>query len=146
MSKLSPLQNVKKTYGSKDQLISKVLELLTPGEGESREDFSKRLKYVANAKLLRLAQVGEKIKELGGRAALVTKLAELKGQAKDKDYAAALGKLPLARLLDTYQALSRKAKSAKPAKPAAAKPVAAKPVADKAKPVADKKAAKPAKK
>ena len=115
MSKLSPLQNVKKLHGSKDQLISKVAELLTPAEGESREDFSKRLKYVANAKLLRLAEVGAKIKELGGQAALISKLAELKGQAKDKDYAAALGKLPLPRLLDTYQSLSRKQKSAKPA-------------------------------
>jgi hypothetical protein len=85
----------------------------SPGEGESREDFSKRLKYVANAKLLRLVEVGEKIKELGGRSALVTKIAELQGQAKDKDFVASLGKLPLPRLLDTFQSLSRKAKPAK---------------------------------
>ncbi len=90
MSKPSPLQNVKKLFGSKEQLIAKVIDLLTPGEGESREAFSKRLKYVANAKLLRLAQVGEKIKSLGGREALVAKLAELKGQAKDKDFVASL--------------------------------------------------------
>lgn len=134
MSKLSPLQNVKKIYGSKDQLIGKVVELLTPADGESREDFTKRLKYVANAKLLRLAQVGEKIKELGGRTALVAKLAELKGQAKDKDYTAMLGKLSLPRLLDTYQALSRKAKAAKPAAPKAADKKAADKKAVKAKP------------
>lgn len=127
MSKLSPLQNVKKLYGSKDQLISKVLEMFTPAEGESREDFTKRLKYVANAKLLRLAQVGEKIAKLGGASALVTKVAELKGQAKDKDFAAMLGKLPLPRLLDTYQHLSRKAKAVvgKPAAKPAAKPAKA---------------------
>ncbi len=113
MSKLSPLQNVKKLHGSKEQLISKVIDLLTPNDGESREDFGKRLKYVANAKLLRLVQVGEKIKSLGGRAALVSKLAELKGQAKDKDYVAALGKLSLPRLLDSYQSLSKKNKPAK---------------------------------
>ena len=142
MSKLSPLQNVKKNYGSKDQLISKVAELLTPAEGESPEDFSKRLKYVANAKLLRLAQVGEKIKELGGRTALVAKLAELKGQGNDKDYTAMLGKLSLPRLLDTYQALSRKQKNAKPAKAAPVKD--AKPAKAAAKPAAKAKA-KPAK-
>ena len=119
MSKLSPLQNVKKLYGSKDQLISKVTELLTPADGESKEDFAKRLKYVANAKLLRLLQVGEKVQKLGGRTALVAKLAELKGQAKDKDFTAMLGKLSLPRLLDTYQGLSRKAKTAAPAKAAA---------------------------
>ena len=113
MSKsVSPLQNVKQLFGSKEQLIAKVIDLLTPGDGESREDFSKRLKYVANAKLLRLAQVGEKIKSLGGRAALVAKIAELRGQAKDKDFVASLGKLSLPRLLDSFQSLSRSAKSA----------------------------------
>ena len=44
MSKLSPLQSVKKLHGTKDQLISKVLEMFTPAEGESREDYAKRLK------------------------------------------------------------------------------------------------------
>lgn len=146
MSKLSPLQNVKKIHGSKDQLISKVAGLFTPAEGESPEDFAKRLKYVANAKLLRLAEVGDKIKQLGGAAALVTKVAELKGQSKDKDYAAALGKLPLPRLLDTYQSLSRKQKAAKAAEKTAkpAKAEKAAPKAAAAKP-ADKTAAKPAK-
>ena len=119
MSKLSPLQNVKKLYGSKDQLVSKVIALFTPADGESKEDFAKRLKYVANAKLLRLLQVGEKIQKLGGRAALVAKLAELKGQAKDKDFTAMLGKMSLPRLLDVYQSLGRKAKTAAPAKAAA---------------------------
>lgn len=121
MSKLSPLQNVKKTHGSKDQLVSKVAALFTPADGESKEDFAKRLKYIANAKLLRLLKVGESVQKLGGRTALVAKLAELKGQAKDKDYSAMLGKMSLPRLLDTYQALSRKAKSAAPAKAAPAK-------------------------
>lgn len=123
MSKLSPLQTVKKLHGTKDQLVSKVLELFTPAEGESREDYAKRLKYVANAKLLRLADIGATITKLGGPAALVTKVAELKGQAKDKDFVAKLGTLPLPRLLETYQTLSRKAsKAEKSAKAAPAKP------------------------
>ncbi len=124
MSKLSPLQNVKKLYGSKDQLVSKVVALFTPADGESKEDFAKRLKYVANAKLLRLLSVGEKIQKLGGPAALIAKLAELKGQAKDKDFTAMLGKLSMPRLLDTYQSLGRKAKAAAPAKDAPAKKAA----------------------
>ena len=126
MSKSSPLQNVKQQFGSKEQLIGKIIDLLTPGDGESREDFSKRLKYVANAKLLRLAQVGEKIKSLGGRAALVAKIAELRGQAKDKDFVASLGKLSLPRLLDSFQSLSRSAKSAASAAAKSVKAVAAK--------------------
>ena len=123
MSKLSPLQTVKKLHGTKDQLISKVLGMFPPAEGESREDYAKRLKYVANAKLLRLADIGASIAKLGGAATLVTKVAELKGQAKDKDFVAKLGTLPLPRLLETYETLSRKAakvaKAVKAAAPAA---------------------------
>lgn len=144
MSKLSPLQTVKKLHGTKDQLISKVLEMFTPAEGESREDYAKRLKYVANAKLLRLADVGASITKLGGASALITKVAELKGQAKDKDFLAKLGTLPLPRLLETYNNLSRKvAKAAKVVKAAPAK-VAAKvaPAAAKAAPAAKKPAKK----
>lgn len=146
MSKLSPLQNVKKLYGSKDQLVSKVAALFTPADGESKEDFAKRLKYVANAKLLRLLSVGEKIQKLGGPAALVAKLAELKGQTKDKDFTAMLGKLSMPRLLDTYQALSRKAKTAAPVKAAApAKAAVPAKTAAPVKTVAPAKAAAPVK-
>lgn len=113
MAKLSPLQNVKKLFGNKEQLINKVADLLPANEGESREEFLKRLKYVANAKLLRLATIGEKVKELGGRAGIVAKIAEFKKLAKDKDFAASLGKVSLPRLLDTFQSLSRKAKGEK---------------------------------
>ena len=98
--------------------------MFTPAEGESREDYAKRLKYVANAKLLRLADIGANIAKLGGAATLVTKVAELKGQAKDKDFVAKLGTLPLPRLLETYQILSRKAaKAEKSAKAAPSKVV-----------------------
>lgn len=115
MSKLSPLQTVKKLHGTKDQLISKVLEMFTPAEGESKEEYAKRLKYVANAKLLRLSDIGTNIAKLGGAATLITKIAEFKGQAKDKDFVAKLGTMPLPRLLETYQTLSRKASKAEKA-------------------------------
>lgn len=132
MAKLSPLQNVKKLFGSKEQLLNKVADLIPANEGESREDFVKRIKYVANAKLLRLLAVGEKVKELGGRAAIAGKIAEFKKLAKDKDYAAKLAALPLPRLLDVFQSLNRKAKAAKAEPAAKAAPVkAAKPAAKK---------------
>lgn len=111
MAKLSPLQNVKKLFGSKEQLLGKVADLIPANDGESREDFIKRLKYVANAKLLRLVEIGEKVKALGGRATLAGKVAELRKQAKDKDYTAKLASLPLPRLLDMFNSLSRKAKA-----------------------------------
>ncbi len=157
MSKLSPLQTVKKLHGTKDQLISKVLEMFTPAEGESKEEYAKRLKYVANAKLLRLSAIGTDIAKLGGAATLITKIAEFKGQAKDKDFVAKLGTMPLPRLLETYQTLSRKASKAEKAEKATKAPKAERPVVKAVKAAVAavkaavtgkpaKKAAKPAKK
>jgi hypothetical protein len=120
MPKNTPLQNVKKLFGSKDQLVARVAELLPSSfAGESADDFKKRLKYVANSKLLRLVEIGEKAKKLGGVQAIVDSIAELKGQAKDKDFKAALAKLSVPRLVDLHQSLSRRAKKA--AAPAKAK-------------------------
>lgn len=109
----TPLQQVKNLHGSKDKLVALVAEHFAPAEGESPEDFAKRLKHVANAKLLRLAKVGESIKALGGREALIAKVAELRGQAKDKDYLGKLASYASPRLLDLHRSLSRKAKPAK---------------------------------
>ncbi len=111
MAKKSPFQIVKDKYGSKDEMIAKIASLLEPVDGESDDDLKARLKHVANAKLLHLAAMGEKVKELGGRDALVAKVAELKGKAKDKDYATKLGSFSLSKLLDMKQALARKAKA-----------------------------------
>jgi len=120
MPKTTPLQHVKKLFGSKDQLVAKVAELLPSSfAGESAEDFKKRLKYVANSKLIRLVEIGEKAKKLGGVQAIVDKIAELKGQAKDKDFKAALAKFSLPSLVDLHQSLTRKTKQGD--KPAAAK-------------------------
>ncbi|MBZ5713497.1 hypothetical protein [Nannocystis pusilla] len=124
MPKTTPLQHVKKLFGSKDQLVARVAELLPSAfAGESAEDFKKRLKYVANSKLLRLAEIGEQAKKLGGVQAIVDKIAELKGQAKDKDFKAALAKVSVPSLVDLHQSLTRKAKKAekKPAEKTAAK-------------------------
>lgn len=120
MPKTTPLQHVKKLFGSKDQLVARVAELLPSSfAGESAEDFKKRLKYVANSKLIRLVEIGEKAKKLGGVQAIVDKIAELKGQAKDKDFKAALAKFSVPSLVDLHQSLTRKAKQGD--KPAAAK-------------------------
>lgn len=116
MPKITPLQNVKKLFGSKDQLVAKVAELLPSSfSGESVEDFKKRLKYVANNKLLRLVEIGEKAKKLGGVQAIVDKIAELKGQAKDKDFKAKLATFSVPSLVDLHQSLTRKAKKTAPA-------------------------------
>jgi len=113
MSKTTPFQDVKKLYGSKQALVDKVAGLLSPDEGESKEDFTARLRTVANAKLLHLVAVGEQAAELGGREGLVDKIADLRSHAKDGDFKAKLAKFSLPKLLDTYNSLSRRARKAK---------------------------------
>ena len=110
---LSPLQQVKKLYGSKENLIKAVTSLYSPVEGESAEDFAKRLKHVANAKLMRLVKAGEAVKAAGGRDAIVAKIAELRGQAKDKDYLAKRTTVASPKLLDMVRSLEKRVKSTK---------------------------------
>ena len=110
--RISPLQQVKNLYGSKDKLIAAVADHFSPADGESADDFRARLRHVANAKLLRLAKIGESIKALGGREAMIAKIAELRGQAKDKDYLGKLATYASPRLLDLHRSLSRKASRA----------------------------------
>ncbi|MEZ4383904.1 MAG: hypothetical protein R3A79_21410 [Nannocystaceae bacterium] len=107
----SPLQQVKKLYGSKEKLVDEVAGLFAPAEGESADDFRKRLKHVANAKLLRLAKIGAAVKEIGGRDALIAKVAELSGLAKDKDFVTKIGSYADPKLLELHRSLSRKAKA-----------------------------------
>ena len=113
MAKQTPLTIVKEKYGSKDKLVDTVAGLLEPQEGESKEEFTSRLKRVANAKLLHLVQVGEAAKAAGGRDKLVAAVAELSGKAKDKDFIAGLGGQSLGALLDQKASLEKKAASKK---------------------------------
>jgi len=119
--RITPLQEVKKLHGSKEKLAATVAGYFSPAEGESADDFLKRLQRIANAKLLRLAKVGAAIKELGGRDAVITEITKLADLAKDKDFAAKLASYADPQLLELHRSLSRKAKAkaAKAAKKAA---------------------------
>ena len=50
----TPLQTVKEKYGSKEKLVSQLITHLKPVEGESKDEFQKRLMTVSNRKLLKL--------------------------------------------------------------------------------------------
>jgi len=112
MAKKSPLQIIKDQHGSKDALIDKVLPLIDKFEDESDDDCKKRLKNVANSKLLHLLDVGEKAKALGGRDGMVKTITELKGQPKDHEYADSLKRQTLGALVDLVGSLQRQAKRA----------------------------------
>jgi hypothetical protein len=109
MPTATPLQIVKKTHGSKEKLVEAVVGLVDPIEGESDDDHKRRLRNAPNAKLLHLVKIGERVKELGGRDAVVKKVLELKGQPKDHEYADKLRKLSFGRLLDMLGSVERRA-------------------------------------
>ena len=66
MANETPMQTVKKLYGSKDKLISSIVGTVKL-EGESDADTVARLKSVSNEKLLRMSAVAKKIADRGGR-------------------------------------------------------------------------------
>lgn len=105
----TPLQIIKEQHGSKDALIDKVLPLIEPLHGETEDEHKKRLKYVANAKLLHLHALGQKVQSLGGRDKIVARILELRGQPKDHEYADKLKKHELGRLVDLLHSTERRA-------------------------------------
>lgn len=125
----TPHQIVNETHGGKAGLIDAVIALVEAGADEEADAHRRRLRNVSNAKLLHLLALGQRVKELGGREAIVKRVLELKNQPKDHEFGDRLRKLSLGRLVDTLGALERSAKAAaaKPAKAAVAKPAAAKP-------------------
>src|SRR5688572_28165657 len=116
----TPHQRVKE-HGSKTDLIEKIVGLVEAGPDESADAHKRRLRNTSNAKLLHLLDLGEKVKALGGRDAMVKKALELKGQSKDHEYSDKLKTLSLGKLVDMIGSLERARKkvAAKQAKAAA---------------------------
>jgi hypothetical protein len=108
MPTASPHNIVKESYGSKDKLVEKVSSLVLPADGESSDDHKRRLRNVANRKLLHLLALGEKVEALGGRDGMVSKILAAKGQTKDHEYGDKLKKLSLGRLLDLHRSTERR--------------------------------------
>ncbi len=150
MAKATPLNRVKDEFGDKSKLVDKIAALVEPKGDESSDAHKRRLKNVSNKKLLHLLALGEKVKALGGRDAIVKRILELRGQSKDHEYGDKLKRLPLGRVVDLVGSLERGAREKTPgAKPAAkaAKKAAKAPAAPAAKkatkaPAAKKTAAK----
>jgi hypothetical protein len=120
MAKPTPLNQVKDKFGGKTELVEKIVALVEPKGDESSDAHKRRLKNVSNKKLLHLLALGEKVKSLGGRDAIVKRILELRGQSKDHEYGDKLKRLPLGRVVDVLGGLERGAKE-RTAKPAAKK-------------------------
>ncbi len=108
MPKETPLQAMKRQYGSKEKLIDEVADAAREGD-EDTSDAKERLKSVSNKKLLRIGAVASAIKERYGSVdKLVEALATAGGKVKDSDYIAKMKTLAPARLLELVTAAERR--------------------------------------
>ncbi len=113
MSTETPLQQMKRLYGSKQELVDKIAKLARKSDGEGEEedvdDVKARLLTASNAKLLRLAEVTEVVKnKYGSRDKLVDSLAETMNRAKDNDYVSKLRTKSQTVLLDMMRGAQKR--------------------------------------
>lgn len=104
-NKLSPMQFVKKEYGTKKELAAKVIPLIEKPESETAEDFTKRIETLSNGKLLRLLKVGTAVKEHGTKTELASKVYKnIRGDKNkvDQDYLNKLNTFSMGKLVDMY--------------------------------------------
>ncbi len=111
--KKTPLQIVKEKFGSKEELVGKVSEMLK-AVGETKDELKERLQHTTNKKLLRLHEITEKVKEeYGSKEKMVEKILELRDRTRDLPYKEKLMKYSVPRLFDMVKTEIRKARSAK---------------------------------
>ena len=106
--KESPMQTVKRLYGSKDKLVDSIVSAAKE-VGDSASDAKERLATVSNQKLLRIAEVSRTVKEkYGNRDKMTSVLADAVGKAKDSDYLEKVRSFSTAKLLDLASSAERR--------------------------------------
>lgn len=116
MAKASPLQQVRERFGSKEELAKQLYgKLERIYEGETDEEYERRIRTTSNIKLLRLHSVVEEVESrFGGKSGLVDAIVKLRaGEHKpDEQYRGKLETYQQTRLLDLHRSLERRAKRA----------------------------------
>lgn len=108
MAKETPLQTMKRLYGSKDKLVDSLAKAAQQAD-EDLDEAKTRLMSASNKKLLRLAEVTSSVADKYGSVdKLADALATTLGRAKDSDYVAKLRTLSAASLLDRMRAAERR--------------------------------------
>lgn len=101
MTKKSPLQRVREEHGSKDELATKVLDILEVPEDEDPADFEHRIRTLSNRKLLRLWQAHQTLDEkYGSKEDLVEKVTRARFPGGNEDYARKISGFTVPKLLD----------------------------------------------
>jgi len=106
----TPIQKVKRIYGSKEKLVEAVAGALG-GLGAGEDDLEERLTGAPNSRLLRLADVAAAVKSrYGSKGKMVDAICAAEGKAKDEDFHGRLSSFALPRLLDLASSAERRAR------------------------------------
>jgi hypothetical protein len=110
--KKTPLAEIKERFGSKDALVKELKALFDKGDlFLDRLNADKGLAHVANAKLLKLFDVANEVKErFASRAKLTDDLLKLLKREKDVGLKARFDAWGLPRLWDYYRAVAKRVK------------------------------------
>ncbi|MBN2342140.1 MAG: hypothetical protein JXX29_03425 [Deltaproteobacteria bacterium] len=110
--KKTPLQKINDRFGSKDKLVAELKAMFDKGDlFVERLNPDKGLASVANAKLLKLYDTAQEVKEkFKTRDNLITDLLEKLGRAKDTGLKERFDNWGLPRLWDYHKTLNRKLK------------------------------------
>ena len=107
MAKLTPVQEVRERFGSKEALAQKLLKVLDKGEDLDDAEFERRILTASNKQLLRLHEVHEILTgRFGSKESLVDAIVKLKFPEGNSPYRDKLMTLRATRLLDLHRSLS----------------------------------------
>ena len=110
--KKTPLQKINDRFGSKEKLVSELKSMFDKGDlFIERLNAEKGLASVANAKLLKLYDTAQVVKEkFGTREKLIADLLDKLGRTKDVGLKERFENWGLPRLWDYHKSLSKKLK------------------------------------
>ena len=110
--KKTPLQKINEQFGSKDKLVSELKAMFDKGDlFIERLNADKGLASVANAKLLKLYETAQVVKEkFGTRDKLIADLLEKLGKSKDTGLKERFDNWGLPRLWDYHKSVAKKLK------------------------------------
>lgn len=106
MAKLTPLQEVKTRFGSKEELANQLIPVLERPDDVEDEDFERSIRTASNGQLLRLHAVQETVKKrFGSKEALVDAIVNDRFPKGNEPYKAKLLGLRASRLLDMHRSI-----------------------------------------
>ena len=107
MVKLTPVEEVRERFGSKEELAKKVMKVVEKDDDVDDDEFERQILSASNRQLLRLFEVHEIVKgRFGSKEKLVDAIVKLKFSEGNAPYRDKLLTLRSTRLLDLHSTLA----------------------------------------